>query len=92
MFYPYDHQLEKTKAIHRGNTAVITKYINEEKELLANGENIDENAKERLKTLHDLLEEKLQLVKKFDEEILQLCGVKEIKNEIEQSEELFTSS
>ena len=92
MFYPYDHQLEKTKAIRRGNTAVITKYINEEKELLTNGENIDENAKERLKTLHDLLEEKLQLVKKFDEEILQLCEVKEIKNEIEQSEELFTSS
>jgi hypothetical protein len=92
VFYPYDHQLEKTKAIRRGNTAVITKYINEEKELLTNGENIDENAKERLKTLHDLLEEKLQLVKKFDEEILQLCEVKEIKNEIEQSEELFTSS
>ncbi len=92
MFYPYDHQLEKTIAIRRGNRAVIAKYTNEEKELLANGENIDENAKERLKTLHDLLEEKLQLVKKFDEEILQLCEVKEIKNEIEQSEELFTSS
>ena len=38
--------------------------------------------------LHDLLEEKLQVVKKFDEEILQLCEVKEIENEIEVSEEL----
>ncbi|CAB4023115.1 Hypothetical predicted protein [Paramuricea clavata] len=44
--------------------------------------------KDRLNTLHDLLEEKLQVVKKFDEEILQLCEVKEIENEIEVSEEL----
>jgi hypothetical protein len=81
-------QLERKKATRRGNRAVITKYSNEAKELLANGENIDENTKDRLNTLHDLLEEKLQVVKKFDEEILQLCEVKEIENEIEISEEL----
>ena len=81
-------QLERKKATRRGNGAVITKYSNEAKELLANGENIDENTKDRLNTLHDLLEEKLQVVKKFDEEILQLCEVKEIENEIELSEEL----
>ena len=62
-------QLERKKATRRGNRAVITKYSNEAKELLANGENIDENTKDRLNTLHDLLEEKLQVVKKFDEEI-----------------------
>jgi hypothetical protein len=32
-------------------------------------------------------EKKLQVVKKFDEEILQLCEVKEIEDEIEVSEE-----
>ena len=80
-------QLERIKATRRGNRAVITKYINEAKEILAK-ENIDEHARERLKTLHELLAEKLQLVKKFDEEILKLCDVKEIENEIDQSEEL----
>ena len=83
-------QLERTKATRRGNRAEITKYINEAKELLANGANIDENAKERLKTLHDLLEEKLQLVKKFGEEIQQIYEVKEIENEIKQLEELYS--
>lgn len=81
-------QLERKKATRRGNRAVITKYSNEAKELLQNGENIDENAKDRLNTLNDLLEERLQIVKKFDEEILQLCEVKEIEDEIEVSEEL----
>ena len=52
-------QLERKKATRRGNRAVITKYSNEAKELLANGENIDENTNDRLNTLHDLLEEKL---------------------------------
>ena len=45
-------QLEREKATRRGNRAVITKYSNEAKELLANGENIDENTKDRLNTLH----------------------------------------
>ena len=80
-------QLEGKKATRRENRAVITKYGNEAKELLANGENIDENTKDRLNTLHDLLEEKLQVVKKFDEENLQLCEVKEIENDIEVSKE-----
>jgi hypothetical protein len=54
-------QLERKKATRRGNRTVITKYSNEAKELLENGENIDENTKDRLNTLHDLLEEKLQV-------------------------------
>jgi hypothetical protein len=41
-------QLERKKATRRGNRAVIMKYSNEAKELLANGENIDENTKDRL--------------------------------------------
>ncbi len=49
-------QLERIKATRRGNRAVITKYINEAKEILAK-ENIDEHARERLKTLHELLAE-----------------------------------
>ena len=60
--------------------------------MLENCENIDESitsiTKDRLNTLNDLLEEKLKVVKKYDEEILQLCEIKEIENEIEVAEEL----
>ena len=85
-------QLVRKKATRRGNRSVITKYINEAKDLLENCENIDESiisiTKDRLNTLNDLLEEKLKVVKKYDEEILQLCEIKEIENEIEVAEEL----
>ena len=81
-------QLERTKATRRGNRGVITKYINEAKDLLKNGDHSDETTKDRLSTLYDLLAEKLKVVKKFDEEILKSCDVKEIEDEIEQSEVL----
>ena len=58
-------QLERIKAIRRGNRAVITKYINEATNLLVNLENVNEATRERLNTLHNLLEEKLKLVKTF---------------------------
>lgn len=64
-------QLERIKATRRGNRGVITKYINEAKDLVKNSEHIDDIAKDRLNTMYDLLEEKLKvffvknLTKKF---------------------------
>jgi hypothetical protein len=94
------NQLERIKATRRGNRGVITKCVNKMKDLLSDGDSLDKNAKERLSTLSDLLEEKLQVVKRFDENILlqvvkrvdenilQLCKVEDIESEIEVSEEL----
>lgn len=80
------------RATRRGNKSVITKCINEAKDLLENYENINESitsvTKDRLNTLNDLLDEKLKVVKEYDEEIRQLCKVKEIVNEIEVAEEI----
>ena len=48
-------QLDRKKATRRGNRSVMTKYINEAKDLLENYENIDESitsiSKDRLNTL-----------------------------------------
>lgn len=59
-------QFERIKAYRRGNNrAVVTNYTNEATNLLANLENVNEATRERLNTLHNLLEEKLKLVKTF---------------------------
>lgn len=80
-------KLERIRATRRGNRGVITRFINEAKQHLQTEENI-KTSKDRLNTLHDLLEEKLMVVKQFDQEILELCEIKDIENEIEESEEI----
>ena len=44
--------------------------------------------KQRLKIISNSLNDKLKLVKTFDEEILDNCAVEEIENEIEESDEV----
>ena len=59
------------RATGRGNKLMITKCINEAKDLLENYENINESitsvTKDRLNTLNDLLDEKLKVVKEYDD-------------------------
>ena len=46
--------------------------------------------KHRLRTLSNLLNEKIVRLKQFDAEILQLCEVEDIEREIEETEEIYS--
>ena len=76
--------LARIRAKRAGNRGVMTKLSNEADALLM-AETVD---KQRLKIISDSLNDKLKLVKTFDEEILENCAVDEIENEIEESDEV----
>lgn len=76
--------LPRIRAKRAGNRGVMTKLSNEAEALLK-AETVD---KQRLKIISDSLNDKLKLVKTFDEEILDNCAVDEIENEIEESDEV----
>ena len=76
--------LARIRAKRAGNRGVMTKLSNEAEALLK-AETVD---KQRLKIISDSLNDKLKLVKTFDEEVLDNCAVDEIENEIEESDEV----
>ena len=75
--------LARIRAIRGGNRGVITKLINET-EVLLKEEILNQG---RLKTITDLLEEKLKIVKALDEKVVENCEVNDI--EIEESDDLI---
>lgn len=76
--------LARIRAIRGGNRGVITKLINET-EVLLKEEILNRG---RLKTITDLLEEKLKIVKALDEKVVENCEVNDI--EIEESDDLIS--
>ena len=77
--------LARIRAIRGGNRGVITKLINET-EVLLKEEILNQG---RLKTITDLLEEKLKIVKALDEKVVENCEVNDIEIEIEESDDLI---
>lgn len=77
--------LARIRAIRGGNRGVITKLINET-EVLLKEEILNRG---RLKTITDLLEEKLKIVKALDEKVVENCEVNDIEIEIEESDDLI---
>ena len=75
-------KLDRLRATRGGNRGVITKYTKEVLEILK-GESIN---KDRLHTINELLNAKLAIVKRIDEEILELCDTKEI----EEADEIYS--
>ena len=71
--------LARLRATRTGNRSVITRLINEK---ILGSDSLD---KGRLKTIANLLEEKLKYVGDLDNQILEACGVEEIEGEIEAS-------
>lgn len=69
---------------HGGNRSVMMKLMNEAEGLLK-AETMD---KQRLEIIAELLDEKLELVKSLDEEIIETCKVEEIEDEMVESDEL----
>ena len=82
-----EEKLKRLKALRSGNRAVITRYINETSELL-NKDGDSANTTERLRTIANLLKEKIEQVKQLDSEILDLCDVS--VQEIEESEIVYS--
>ena len=79
--------LKRLRAIRSGNRAVVTKYTNEAVELL---QHEDEKSKSRLRTIESLLNEKITKLKELDAQILELCEIEEIVQEIEVTEDIYS--
>ena len=73
--------LARLRATRAGNRSVITRLIDETDKILGSA-SFD---KGRLKTIANLLEEKLKYVEDLDNQILEACGLEEIEGEIEAS-------
>jgi hypothetical protein len=82
-----NQDLKRLRAIRSGNRAVVTRYTKEAIELLNQG---DARSRDRLSTVANLLNDKIQLLKELDTQILELCEFDDIEREIEETEELFS--
>ena len=78
--------IERKRAIRSANRGVLTKYMKESIEHMDG--DVDQSKLDRLTTLDKLLNEKLALVKKLDDEIFEECEIKDIGKDIEESEEI----
>ena len=77
-------KLARTSAKRGGNRSVMTKLSNEANDVLE----VEPINKQRLDFIAASLNEKLNLVKTFDEEIKENCAVDEIEAEIQESDEI----
>ncbi|XP_022790390.1 uncharacterized protein LOC111329893 [Stylophora pistillata] len=77
-------KLPRIRAKRGGNRTVMTKLMNEADGLLK----AETSDKKRLKAIAASLDEKLNLVKTLDEEIIENCAVEEVEAEIEESDEI----
>ena len=77
-------KLARTRAKRGGNRSVMTKLSNEANDLLE----VEPINKQRLDFITASLNEKLNLVKTFDDEIIENCAVDEIEAEIQESDEI----
>ena len=76
-------KLARTRAKRAGNRSIITKLL-QEAECLIEAEPIDEP---RLKVLAATLDERLNLVKSFNEKVIETCEVDEVESEIVEADE-----
>lgn len=82
-------KLERLKAIRAANRGVITKKVNDVNEILHGTEaegTLNEEQAKRLDVINRLLEGKLKTLEDIDQNILSLCDLDVIPNEIEESE------
>ena len=79
--------LERLKARRRGHRGIATKCSKEVKNLVqGETESSLEERQRRLTTLQGSLEEKLRVLQRLDEEILNACATEEIEAKIEEAE------
>ena len=79
-------KLIRLKATRRSHRGVTTKYINEVSDILKNGR-LNEHEIESVQNYKKRLELKIRTLESIDRDILEICDVKAIEKEIEESEE-----
>ena len=77
-------KLARTRAKRGSSRSVITRLSNEAKDLLQ----VEPINKQRLEFITASPNEKLNLVKTYDDEIIENCAVDEIEAEVEESDEI----
>ena len=77
-------KLARIRSKRGGNRSVMTKPTNEANDLLE----VEPISKKRLNFIASSLNEKLNLVKTLDEEIIENCAVDKIETEILESDEI----
>ena len=80
-----EENIERLKAKRRGHRAVTTKLIHETEEIFETPD-VSTLNHSRLKIINNLLAEKEKLLQEMDDQVLSLCKVEEIENEIEDSD------
>ena len=78
--------LERLKAIRGAHRGVATKLTRQAEEILENTLLLSEDY-ERLFVIYQQLNTKLQTLNDYDQKILTVCDVRDIENEIEESQE-----
>ena len=82
-----EESLERRKAKRAGHRGVVTRYLQETRSLL-DKETIDDKARRRLGVLRGLLQDKSEILKRLDEEILAGCATDNIEGEIIEADEI----
>ena len=80
-----EEQLARLRSIRRGNRRVVTKLCNEADNILKQ-QDVDH---ERLYVIDKQLEGKSNTLKGLDENILELCELEIVSDEIEESENFY---
>ena len=83
-----EEQLPRLRATRVGNKGVVTKLIAETEGILHGPYPLEEKTRNRLVRIEKVLKEKTELIHDLDEKIIAVCKVEDIKEEIENTEDL----
>ena len=81
-------ETDRAKAWHRGQRGVVTKYFQEVKALV-DAESIEPGSRWHLNTLSKLLDEKKDVLKALDNEIVATCPTEEIERDVQEADEVY---
>ena len=81
-----EENLDRLKARRRGHRGVATKYAKEVDALIQDSEFNEDSRQRRLSVLQTSLEDKVRLLQKLDEDILNACAINDMESEIEEAE------
>ena len=83
--------LARKRAIRAGHRGVITKLTKRADSILNSDEELEAEISEtRLQTINTMLSDKLNFVKKLDEQVLSLCEAEDISREIEEADHIIS--
>ena len=83
-----EEQLPRLRATRVGNKGVVTKLIAETEGILHGPYPLEEKTRNRLVRIEKVLKETTELIHDLDEKIIAVCKVEDVKEEIENAEDL----